>query len=125
MNKEYNMNKNIIKLNKSNLEPTVKNIVKKVLKEAFDMMDGDPNILRILEDLKNKMGAMYVDYNDEQDVYIIESNSSIPMKYIFKSDGNGSVKLLKIDGLEEFKKAFNEVNVLNNFINGGDLSQLK
>lgn len=119
------MNKNIIKLNESNLEPTVKNLVKKVLKEAYDMMDGDPNIMRILEDLKDKMGAMYVDYNDEQDIYIIESSSSLPMKYLFKSDGNGSVRLLKIDGLEEFKKAFNEVNVLNNFINGGDLSRLK
>lgn len=119
------MSKNKIQIKENNFKKLIEKTVLKVIKENGNFgSDGDPIILNQLEELKNKMGAMFAEYDEESGYYLIESNSSLPLKYLFTANEQGQIKLAKIVGYEEFKQVFNEINVVNNYFKGGNLNKL-
>lgn len=116
------MGKEVLKISHDNIKMIVERTIKSLLKENYQ--EENPNVMQELEMLKNKMGASFVDYDDSNGLYIIESSSSLPLKYIFK-DNNGKAMFIKVVGYEEFKQAYNEINIVNNYVKGGQINTIK
>lgn len=116
MSKKVNIN-SIDKLN-----TLIQNITEEVLRENF--YEGDDKIVEFLERLCQKMGASFAEYDEENGYYVIVSNSMLDLRYIFEPDANNIVKLVKIQGIEEFKQAFNEISVLRHVLEGKELTKI-
>ena len=105
------------------LNSLIESITKKVLKEDYGY--GDDKIILFLEELCKKMGAEFAEFDEESGYYVIMSKSILDLKYIFEPDPNSIVKLVRIEGIEEFRQAFNEISVLSHVLGGKDLSMIK
>lgn len=105
------------------LNKLVESITKSVLKEDYGY--GDDKIIQFLEELCKKMGASFAEFDEESGHYVIMSKSILDLRYIFEPDPNTIVKLIGIEGIEEFKQAFNEISVLSHELGGKNLTTLK
>ena len=105
------------------LNEIISNLTKEVINENFS--DSNNNrILLFLENLCEKMGASFAEYDEENERYVIVSSSMLDLKYIFEPDPENMVKLVEIEGLDEFKQAFNEISILRHVMEGKKLTKI-
>lgn len=103
---------NKIQIAKKDLLRIVESCCNTLIKENYN--EGDPRILQYLNGLCKQMGALYAEYDEEDNVYIIEGKSN--MKFIFLPNQNNSIDWVKTINSEQYAQAFKEVKVLTELL---------
>lgn len=106
------------------LTKVISSITEAVINESLGNYDENDKTLSFLEELCDKMGASFAEYDDENGYYVIESKSMLDLRYIFEPDPENGAKLVRIEGIEEFKQAFNEISVLRHVMEGKELTKI-
>lgn len=86
---------------------------KELLKESIPANDGNDAMSK-LEALCHEMNASFVDEYGNN-TFIIESGSQLDVRYTFTLDNNGEIRLSNIEGLDEIKQIFGEINTLQKY----------